>query len=111
MLIAIVQIPGLERSEEEAIATAKTSAPTFSGLPGLTRKYFLNGENGGGGVYIWESREKADAWYTPEWAENIKQRFGKMPILTYYDNYVVLDNVTNELLINSTVEPLDASEC
>ncbi|WP_113910561.1 monooxygenase [Roseovarius dicentrarchi] len=107
MLIAIVQIPGLERSEEDAIASARTSAPTFSHMPGLTRKYFLNGENGGGGVYIWESREQADAWYTPEWANKIKERFGAAPTLTYYDNYVVLDNIANTFSVNGTDEPLD----
>ena len=108
MLIAIVQIPGLERSEEEAIKSARTSVPTFAGMPGLTRKYFLNGENGGGGVYMWESREQADAWYTAEWADKIEQRFGARPTLTYYDNYVVLDNADNALSVNGVVEPLPA---
>lgn len=108
MMIAIVQIPGLERSSEDAIKSAKISTPTFAGLPGLVRKYFLNGENGGGGVYIWESREQADAWYTEEWAAKIEQRFGARPKLTYYDNYVVIDNVENTVSINGVAEALPA---
>ena len=108
MLIAIVQIPGLERSEEDAIRAARTSAPTYTQLPGLMSKYYLNGENGGGGVYFWASREEADAWYNADWADMIERRFGARPTLTYYENYVVLDNVSNELRVNGVAEPLGA---
>jgi len=110
MLIAIVQIPGLERSEEDAIRSARISAPTYIGMPGLLCKYFLNSENGGGGVYLWESREQADAWYSGDWADKIEQRFGARPKLTYYDNYVVVDNVSNQLLVNGLVEPSSTSQ-
>lgn len=106
MLIAIVQIPGLQRSEEEATKSARTSAPLYANMPGLKCKYFLNGEAGGGGVYVWESREKADAWYNEEWASNIEARFGARPTLTYYENYVVLDNDAGELRVNGIGEPL-----
>ena len=104
MLIAIVQIPGIERSKEDAIAAARASAPTFARLPGLTRKYYLNGENGGGGVYIWESREAADAWYNEGWSAMMERRFGAKPTLTYYDNYVVLDNLQSELRVDGIAE-------
>lgn len=106
MLIAIVQIPGLQRSEEEATKSARVSAPLYSGLPGLKRKYFLNGEAGGGGVYLWESREKAEAWYTEDWARKMEARFGARPTLTYYENYVVVDNDTGQLRVNEVAEPL-----
>lgn len=106
MLIAIVQIPGIERSKEEAITAATGSAPTFSKLPGLLRKYYLNGENGGGGVYIWESREAADAWYNNEWSAKMEKRFGAKPRLTYYDNYVVLDNSSRELRVDGALAEL-----
>ena len=39
----------------------KVSAPTFLGKKGLIRKYYLNGDEGGGGVYLWESKEAAEA--------------------------------------------------
>ncbi len=104
MLIAIVQIPGIERPKEDAIAAARSSAPTFAKLPGLICKYYLNGVNGGGGVYIWESREAADAWYNEGWAEMMERRFGAKPMLTYYDNYVVLDNVKAELRVDGVAE-------
>lgn len=106
MLIAIVQIAGLERSPEEAVASARVSVPTFAGLPGLKTKFFLNGEAGGGGVYLWETRAAAEAWYTDEWAQKIEARFGGRPTVTFYDNYVVLDNDAGELRVNGAAEPL-----
>lgn len=110
MLIAIVQIPGLQRSEQEATKSARISTPLYVGLPGLKRKYFLNSEEGGGGVYLWESREKADAWYTEDWARKIEMRFGARPTLTYYENYVVLDNDAGELRVNDIAEPLPLAD-
>jgi len=104
MLIAIVQVPGIERSKEDAIVAARSSAPTFAKLPGLICKYYLNGTNGGGGVYIWESREAADAWYNEGWAEMMERRFGAKPTLAYYDNYVVLDNIKAELRVDGVAE-------
>lgn len=107
MLIAIVQIPGIERTRDQAVAAATTSAPMFAKLPGLIRKYYLNGENGGGGVYLWESREAADAWYNKDWAAMMEQRFGAKPMLTYYDNYVVLDNSSKELRVDGELVALE----
>lgn len=108
MLIAIVQIPGLERSPEDAIASARISAPLYVGLPGLKVKYFLNGATGGGGVYLWEDRASAEAWYTDAWADKLEARFGARPSVTYYDNYVVLDNDAGELRVSDQAEPLPA---
>ncbi|MGV0878911.1 hypothetical protein V6767_17395 [Martelella sp. FLE1502] len=110
MLIAIVQIPGLQRSEEEAVKSAQTSVPIYAGLPGLKCKYFLNGEAGGGGVYLWKSRAAADAWYTDDWARKIEERFGAPPKLTYYENYVVVDNDAGTLSVNDAITPLPRRE-
>ncbi len=57
MFIAIVQIPMSKRPREAAVEAAQKSAPTYTalGAKGLLRKYYLNGEAGGGGVYLWES--------------------------------------------------------
>ncbi|MCL8385439.1 monooxygenase [Xanthobacter aminoxidans] len=106
MLIAIVQIPGLQRSAEEATASARLSAPLYAGLDGLKRKYFLNGDAGGGGVYLWETREQAEAWYNEDWAKKVEARFGARPTVTYYENYVVVDNEADELRVNGASEPL-----
>lgn len=101
MIIAVVQIPMAKRTREAAIAAQTKSAPTFRALAdkGLLRKDFLNGESGGGGVYVWTSREAAEAWYTPEWRAKARETFGAEPVVTYYDTYVSVDNVRGETIV------------
>ena len=99
MLIALVQFPNLKRTKPEAIESGLSSVDRFSGLDGLLYKYYLTGENGGGGVYIWESREKAEAFYNEDWAPRMEKLFGERPTLTLYDNYVVVDNVEGEVRV------------
>ena len=51
MFIAIVQIPMAKRPRDAAVEAAAKSAPTYTalGAKGLVKKYYLNGEAGGGG--------------------------------------------------------------
>ena len=100
MFIAIVQIPIEKRSKEDAVKAARASAPTFVEAPGLIRKYYLNGDEGGGGVYLWESRQAAEAWYNDGWWVRAEKTFGVRPKLTYYDNYVVVDNEADEVRVD-----------
>ena len=69
MVITIVQIPrsGSKPDKATSIEGAKKSAPLYREVRGLIRKDFLNGEECGGGVYLWESREAAEAWFNDEW--------------------------------------------
>jgi hypothetical protein len=59
--IVVVQFDLPKRSEEQAVKGGTSTAPTYRGLAkkGLIRKDYLNGENGTGGVYLWDSRESA----------------------------------------------------
>lgn len=100
MIIAIVQVPGVSRTKEQAIASAEAGIARFTKVPGLITKYFLNGSAGGGGVYIWESRGHAERWYNADWEANIMSRFGVKPTITYYDSYVKLDNAARRLLVD-----------
>lgn len=101
MFIAIVQIPGVKRSKAEAITAGEASTPTYAGMDGLISKYYLNGDQGGGGVYVWESREKAEAWFNADWWPMMESRFGVRPTLTFYDNHIVVDNLTQEVHIEA----------
>jgi hypothetical protein len=63
MITAIVASklpPGLTREQwQEQI---KQVATRFQNVPGLIRKQFLYNDKGvGGGVYLWETREAAEA--------------------------------------------------
>ena len=64
MLIAIVQIPlPGQKSKDQAIMGGMKTTDQYLGMPGLIRKDYLSSDEGGGGVYLWESREAAEAWY------------------------------------------------
>ncbi|WP_431014642.1 monooxygenase [Bradyrhizobium pachyrhizi] len=78
--------------------------PTYRKLAtkGLIRKDYLNGEAGTGGVYLWESREAAEAWFTEAKIAELTERFGARPRLTWYDTHVTVDNLTGETRVNQT---------
>jgi hypothetical protein len=99
--ITVVQFATPPRSKQDAISAAENSAPTYRDLApaGLVRKDFLNGESGGGGVYLWDERASAEAWFTPERIADLTQRFGVHPTIVYYDTYVTVDNVAGETRI------------
>ena len=101
MIIAVVQIPMPKRSTADAIKAAKATAPTYQGLAtkGLLRKDYLNGDAGGGGIYTWTSRAAAEAWYTPAWKQQMTERFGAEPTVTYYESHVTVDNVAGEVKV------------
>ncbi|WFU52798.1 monooxygenase [Bradyrhizobium pachyrhizi] len=102
--IVIVQFDLPKRTEEQAIRGGMGSAPTYRKLAtkGLIRKDYLNGEAGTGGVYLWESREAAEAWFTEAKIAELTERFGARPRLTWYDTHVTVDNLTGETRVNQT---------
>jgi len=109
MIIAIVQIPfdGPKRPRDDVVAlSVKSAGEIFHDVKGLQRKYYLNGDAGGGGVYLFDTREDADAWFNEDWADWMEGRFGARPTLTIYDNHVVLDNVADEVRVDG--EPIPA---
>lgn len=86
-------------TEQQARDLYLGSAQTFADMPELTRKYYLFDEETsvGGGVYLWESREAAEALYTPEWRAGLAERLGSMPQVQYFTSPVIIDNATNEI--------------
>lgn len=108
--IVIVQFDLPKRTEEKAIAGGTGSAPIYRGLAeqGLIRKDYLNGEAGTGGVYLWESREAAEAWFTESRIAELTERFGIRPRLTWYDTHVTVDNLNGETRVNGVPRQLAA---
>ena len=76
------------------------SAPKYRGAPGLIRKYYVLSQDGGtaGGVYLWKSRADAERMYTDEWKNLVRERYGALPSITYFDSPVIVDNLANEIL-------------
>ena len=102
--IVVVQFALPKRTEEQAIQGGMGTAPIYRNLAtkGLIRKDYLNGEAGTGGVYLWESREAAEAWFTEAKIAELTERFGARPRLTWYDTYVTVDNLKGETRVNQS---------
>ncbi len=75
-------------------------APGFRSVPGLIRKQFIYAEDGwAGGVYLWESRADAEAFYTGPWLEGIRERYGMDPQIKYFHTACVTDNAVEAVLL------------
>ena len=100
--IVVVQFDLPKRTEEMAVKGGTSSAPIYRGLAGkgLIRKDYINGERGTGGVYLWDSRESAQAWFTEARIAELTVRFGVRPRLTWYDTHVTVDNVNGETRVD-----------
>jgi hypothetical protein len=100
--IVVVQFDLPKRTEEQAVKGGTSTAPIYRGLAakGLIRKDYLNGDGGTGGVYLWESRASAEAWFTEDRMVELTKRFGIRPRLTWYDTYVTVDNLKGETRVN-----------
>lgn len=72
----------------------------FRSVPKLIRKYFCYDEaaHTGHSVYLWESREAADAFFNEQFLEDFKQKFGATPELFMVDTLMVVDNAHEETL-------------
>jgi hypothetical protein len=99
--------PGLTR--EEALREVAATAHVYAGRPGLIRKTIaLDYEAGRGhGIYLWEDRESADAYYD-EVLPRIEAQVGSRPSLAYYDAVLDLDERAGTFAVGgepATVQP------
>lgn len=74
----------------------------FKGLPGLLSKQFCYDETTGKGqsIYLWETREKAEAFFSPTFIEHFRETFGVNPTITYLDILVLTDNRVGDVIVN-----------
>lgn len=65
----------------------------FAGLSGLVRKYFCydEAEHCGHSVYLWESKEQAEAFFGPQFATTMQEKFGATPEVFGVDTLLVVD--------------------
>jgi len=96
MITAVVTFklpPGSIRAER--LEQMKQASTRFENMPGLIRKQFLyNEEKGlGGGVYLWETREAAEACYRGPWRDSVRRASGgNEPDIAWFETPVVVDN-------------------
>ncbi|WP_206732255.1 hypothetical protein [Halarcobacter mediterraneus] len=77
-----------------------STAPNYKKLSGLIRKCYVIFDEGHsvGGIYLWESREDAEAVYTESWKEFVREKYGSEPEITYLETPVIVDNILNEII-------------
>ena len=100
--IAIVRFPapaGL--SGEKLRSVLEAAVPRYQGIPGLHRKYFLGNETVGGGVYEWDSLERAQAFYDDTWRERLRTVYGAVPEVQYFDVHALVDNDLNSARVDA----------
>jgi Putative mono-oxygenase ydhR len=80
-------------------------APGFRDVPGLIRKQFIYAEDGwAGGVYLWQSRADAEAFYNGPWRQGIRERYGMDPEIRYFCTAAVTDNTLEAVLLPEAAE-------
>lgn len=87
-------------TREEARAIFLSTAPTYQGVDGLLRKHYVLSEDGGtaGGIYLWKSKQAAEALYTDAWRSFVRGKYGTEPSVTYFDSPVVVDNISQQII-------------
>ena len=101
MITALVQFKIQEpMAPEKAQTVLAETAPKYTQVKGLIRKYYLLSEDGAtaGGVYLWQSREAAEQLYTDDWKAFIQQKYGTQPSITYFASPVVVDNLIGQII-------------
>lgn len=90
-----INVPDIEVLKQKMLDTT----PKYEGLDGLTRKYYVMNEDHSqaGGIYLWESREKAEAWYNPDWFKAMAEAWGQAPEVEYLECPIVVDNESNQV--------------
>lgn len=86
---------------EEAIRRQFVAvADRYLGVPGLIRKYFGFTEDAKSviGIYLWESRDAADAFYSPAWMAGVTERWGAAPTKTEWIVPVVAESVDGRVI-------------
>jgi len=105
MITAIVRYrlpPSIDR--DACRAHFETIAPGFRAVPGLISKHFIwNGEGTAGGVYQWETRDAAEAFYGGPWRDGIVERYGMEPEIEYFTVFCVTDNERGEVRVPESV--------
>ena len=86
---------------DEARAIFQSTAPRYQSQPGLIRKYYVLSEDGttAGGVYLWRSKQDAEAMYDDAWRAFVTEKYGAPPQVVYMESPVIVDNTTRQILV------------
>jgi hypothetical protein len=95
VIVELVTFRATPGADWDAIlAEARATIPRWRANKQLVRKHYLLGEDGTecAGLYIWPSREAAEAAHDVPWRAAVAQRTGSAPTIRYFNLQMLLDN-------------------
>lgn len=99
-VVAFVTFPMTATADAHAFRKILEEAgPEYTNLPGLRRKYFLAGDGLAGGVYEWDCRTSAEAFFNAGWYQQMTERYGTRPEVRFFDSPAIADGVAHQLQI------------
>jgi Putative mono-oxygenase ydhR len=106
MITAIVQFKLPPQIDLAACAAHfRAIAPGFRTVPGLIRKQVIYADDGwAGGVYLWQTRAAAEAFYARPWLDGIREPYGMDPQVKYFETACITDNATGAVLQPETAD-------
>jgi hypothetical protein len=93
------QLPA-DISKSDAVAIIRASAASYQGVPGLIRKYYGLTPDGTSlvGIYLWESRTAADAFYTDDWIARVSGRWQSQATRQDWETPMVVESAEHRLI-------------
>ena len=87
-------------SKTKLVETIAATAHNYEGIPGLIRKYYGITPDGHSlvGIYLWEDRTAADAFYTPGWMATVTQRWATAPERQDWETPMVVESAERRLV-------------
>lgn len=104
MVVAIVTYTFPEPvSLKDVRRAAARGAQKYLNLPGLIRKNYFLSEDGlrAGGIYVWESKARAEDFYNTEWRQAVTKQYGVAPEIAYLHSPVMVDNTVGRIVTDT----------
>lgn len=76
----------------------RDTIPQYRAIDGLQFKYYTHTRDGKfGGIYLWRDAAAAEAWFTPQWFQRVREQRGVEGHVVRFDAVEILENapVTN----------------
>ncbi len=86
-IVSVVNVPSPWYAPEFIVnGRMQDAIPDYAVIPGLDFKYFTTSDQGTlGGIYLWQSKASADAFYNDAWHARIEETYEQKADLKFYN--------------------------
>ena len=87
-------------AKAKLVETINATAHAYEGISGLIRKYYGIAPDGASlvGIYLWDNKAAADAFYTPAWVAMVTQRWVAPPQRQEWETPMVVESAERRLV-------------